>query len=549
MKTVISLRIDNDSFVIDNLNLMVNLNGCGRCFITVVTDKDFTGHLARLDLGYNEQVFRYLTGYVERSQVIENGSRRLFIREFVGIFEHHFPVSLQHPRLGDVINALAKQTSTKFILPDVPYASVQIPHFVHSGTGYHLLDNLGRAFAIPDYVWFQLPDGTVYAGGYADSRFSNSRVDIPTEFIKSAAAGNSMTLPLIASIRPGVNVNGRRITQIAIQDDDMTLTWATAGKSPDQRMIDKIYPELSAGLHVPRMARVMSPADTASLGDVHDPFRPRYAVNLQLLDENGNPAADTPVYNAVPLPVPMAGAEGGMFQYPPEGAIVEIGFSDGRQDKPIIRQTMPHDMTLPEIKPGEQLQQQRAGVSQRVTVDGSWHRETDQTIRETSAARAVKSDREERATTVRETTVSATDTTTVIGTSTLMAGSVVHLSEGDYATGTSANRVSKVAKNKTEKIGQNHDKEVGGSLTEKIAAIRRSVAAAQEIIAPSIKIGSDSINVLSLLTDTLDVIQTLATQTAQHTHSNTGAPTNAGDMASTANRTTALKAKYSPFIR
>ncbi|MFQ6288574.1 hypothetical protein ACLMPM_24780 [Yersinia enterocolitica] len=44
---------------------------------------------------------------------------------------------------------------------------------------------------------------------------------------------------------------------------------------------------------------------------------------------------------------------------------------------------------LPEIAPGEQLQQQRAGVSQRVTVAGDWGQETDQKIREKSRERNV----------------------------------------------------------------------------------------------------------------------------------------------------------------
>ncbi|HIC5960212.1 TPA: phage baseplate assembly protein V, partial [Salmonella enterica subsp. enterica serovar Infantis] len=115
-----------------------------------------------------------------------------------------------------------------------------------------------------------------------------------------------------------------------------------------------------------------------------DPFRPRYAVDVQLLDADGNPDNQTPVYSAVPLPVPMAGNDSGMFQFPPEGTLVEVAFTGGRPDKPFIRQTLPDGTSLPDIKPGEQLQQQRAEVSQRVTQAGDWVRQTDQTISETS---------------------------------------------------------------------------------------------------------------------------------------------------------------------
>ncbi|UEM40089.1 hypothetical protein [Pectobacterium aquaticum] len=555
MKPIIALRLAGEDVPVSGLNLVLELNKCGLGFVTALTDRDVTGELVRLDLGYNTSVYRWFTGFVERCAPAENGAQRLFIRELVGVFERHWPISLQHPTLRDVIAQLESSTSMRFSLPAAQYADTPIPHFTHSGSGYLLLANLGRAFAIPDYTWFQLPDGEVYIGSYADSRFANTPVEIPREFSTAGGAGNTQTLPVIPAIRPGVIVNDRRITKVAIDNDEMSLTWTPlnasgqpAQKPPAQRQIEQYYPELGAGLHLPRLARVMSANDSAALGDQSDPFRPRYAVNLQLLDENGNPAADTPEYNAVPLPVPMAGAEGGMFQYPPAGAVVEIGFAEGRPDKPVIRQTMQDGMALPDIKPGEQLQQQRAGVSQRVTTDGSWQRETDQTIQERSSQRHITSDAETRTTTTRTITVNGTDTITVLGTHKLLAGAVVALADGDYAIGTSANMLIRSSKDRNDYVGQNYNSEVAGALTERIAGIRRSVAAQQELIAPSIRLGSDQLNVLTLLTDTLDVLHTLAQQTASHTHNNTGAPLNAGAINNTGQRATALREKYGPFI-
>lgn len=154
---------------------------------------------------------------------------------------------------------------------------------------------------------------------------------------------------------------------------------------------------------------------------------------MQLLDADGNPDNQTPVYSAVPLPVPMAGNDSGMFQFPPEGTLVEVAFTGGRPDKPFIRQTLPDGTSLPDIKPGEQLQQQRAEVSQRVTQAGDWVRQTDQTISETSMARTVKADTERRELVSRETTVKATDKITVLGTATLMAGAIQQVSAGDFS--------------------------------------------------------------------------------------------------------------------
>jgi len=51
----------------------------------------------------------------------------------------------------------------------------------------------------------------------------------------------------------------------------------------------------------------------------------------------------------------MAGNDSGMFQFPPVGMLVEVGFTDGRPDKPFVRQTMLEGTSLPDVKPGEQL--------------------------------------------------------------------------------------------------------------------------------------------------------------------------------------------------
>uniref|UniRef100_UPI0036DABE5D hypothetical protein n=1 Tax=Photorhabdus sp. RM322S TaxID=3342825 RepID=UPI0036DABE5D len=65
-------------------------------------------------------------------------------------------------------------------------------------------------------------------------------------------------------------------------------------------------------------------------------------------------------------------------------------------------------------------------------------------------------------------------------------------------------------------IGQNDEKTVGGALTEKITDIRRNVASVHEF-GSSVPLGSNSINVLTLLIDILNVADELAKTTASHT--------------------------------
>lgn len=556
MKPIKRLYLSTDEIHLADASLVLELNSCGRGFITAGTTQDYTGKLVRLDVGYTDLVLRWFTGYVERSQPAENGFQRLFVRELVGVFERLWPCSFQHPTLRDVASWLTENSGLTFSVPDADYSDRPIPHFTHSGTGYQLLDNLGKAFGITDYVWYQLPDGAVYVGGAGKALFAGRPIEIPHEFNQGAAGGNSMTLPLVQSLRPGVELNGERVTKVHLQNDTMAVTWTPRNratgkplqKTPVQRQIESHYPELASGLHLPKFGRVMNPVEAVKSGNFSDPFRPRYAVDVQLLDADGNPDKETPVYSAVPLPVPMAGNDSGMFQFPPEGTLVEIAFTGGRPDKPFVRQTVPDGTSLPDIQPGEQLQQQRAEVSQRVTQAGDWVRQTDQTISETSMARVVKADTEQRELVSRETTIKATDKITVLGTSTLMAGAIQQVCTGDYSQAVN-NRVVSVGGNDETDIAGSQTVTTGKDLIEKIGQIRKSVAAVQQqIIAPVVWIGSGTINVAQLMLDTLDVVKELAEQTASHTHSNTGAPTNAGAIRNTGTKADTLNGKYSPVI-
>ncbi|MGW1371699.1 hypothetical protein [Providencia hangzhouensis] len=556
MKPISRCYLSNDEVHIVDAKIMLELSACGRGFLTVETENDYTGKLVRFDTGYTDSLYRYFTGYVERSQPTDNGFQKLFVRELVGLFDKMWPCSFQHPTLKTITDYLQENSGLTFILPDAKYINTPIPHFTHNGTGYQLLTNLGAVFSITDYVWYQMPDGKVFVGSWADSMFKADNHEIPAEFSKSQSAGNSATYPLIPALRAGTMVNNQRVNKIQLENDDITLYWTAVNpltgkaenKSPIQKQIDKAYPELSAGLHLPKFARIESPSESVSAGDISDPFRPKYAVDVQLLDSDGNESA-APTYKAVPLPLPMAGGESGMFQFPPEGTLVEIAFEGGRPDKPFIRQTLSQNNTLPDIQPGEQLQQQRKEVFQRVTQDGSWNRETDQSINEASMLRIIKADKEQRELVARETTVQANDTLTILGTKKLLAGAIQLLSECDYSIATSSNYVASIEKDMTLDVGQNSSITVGQKLIEKVGQIKQSIAGAQQqIIAPVIWIGSQQINVAQLMIDTLDVVKELAELTAAHTHSNTGAPLNAQAIKGTGTKSDTLNKKYSPVI-
>ncbi|EKN9210212.1 hypothetical protein PZE84_001750 [Salmonella enterica] len=561
MKPVRDLRIDGKPFSVVEENIVLRLNGAGTGFITINDTDDSTplrGKSVDLSIGYNDQPVRWFSGYVESDSRTGKGLRKLMVREAAAILQYPLNISMQHPTLKQVAKHIEDNTGLRVQLPDADYTTTPIPHMTHNGNGYQLIALLGRAFSIPDYVWYPSVDGIIYVGSFADCRFAKRPVQLPVEITKDDHGANGWTIQTIPVMRPGVVMNGNRINQVQLQGDSMIISWSDGRQSPVQRQIETLYPELGNKTHLPRMGRVISPTENTTQGDLHDEFRPRYAVNVQPLDESGNPAKDTPVYNAVPIPVPMAGSESGLFQYPPAGTLVTLAHVDGRPDKPIITGTHASGQSLPDIKPGEQLQQQRAEVFQRVHTDGTWQRETDQAIREKSTDRTIENTTETRTSITRNVTVKANSTMTVLGTHKLMSGHIQHIADGDYAVAATKKLLQHadsaeldVTKTWTT-TAQNATHNVAQTLEEKIGQIKKSVAGQmQQIIAPQVWFGSSTINTLNLMLDLCDTVQQLAQLTAQHTHTNNGSsqPTNSGSISATASKAGDLKAKYSAVIK
>ncbi|EBX9051185.1 hypothetical protein DTE97_23535 [Salmonella enterica subsp. enterica serovar Agona] len=130
-----------------------------------------------------------------------------------------------------------------------------------------------------------------------------------------------------------------------------------------------------------------------------------------------------------------------------------------------------------------------------------------------------------------------------------MAGAIQQVSTGKFSQAIQGSRLATVGGSDELDVAEDVTVTVGKNLTEQIGLIRKSVAAVQQqIIAPVVWIGSGSINVAQLMLDTLDVVRQLAELTASHTHSNTGPPTNAGDIRSTGTQADTLNGKYSPVI-
>ena len=553
--------INSQRIQIINCNIVLELNACGRGFITVPANSNsYIDKTLIINVGYSNELQRFFTGYVESEQAAAKNTKKLFIRELIGCYKQRIDCSFQHPTLKTVTEYLTSKNGLQFDLPAADYVNAKIPHFKHAGTGYHLLQEIGRAFNIPEYTFFQTPTGKIYCGSYNDSYFNDKNIELGDNLNKitsSTAGSNIVEIPLVPKLRPGVKINGKKASIVNLIDDNMTITFEDkAGqKSAARRQIEKEFPELADGYHLSKMAKVVAISDETNLGDISTPFRPKYAVNVQLLDENGK-ESKTPVYKAVPLPVTNIGSEGGSYHYPEEGTEVEIGFINGKPDQPIIRNIYPNNKTMPNIKKDEHLLQQRAEVFTKIDNVGNITRESDQTVTDNARDYCLNSDSSTEKTTTKTTTVNANYTINVYSNYQLSANTIMNISLKDYTIGTNSNFVKFVGQNYSLTINGNQTISVrnkiditANEIKEQIKTIRQSVAGVkQEIIAPQVWIGSGQINVSQLMLDTLELIERLADLTAQHTHPNTSTPTNAGAITSVKTDAIKLDNKYSPVI-
>lgn len=536
MKLSTNLTLGGNPVSLVEHDIVLDLSAGGRAALAIEGSAE-KGQTLTVDLGYNGSLRRWFTGYVYDVQPAENGNSKLLCRELAGIMGSAFPVSIQHPTLRSLLAWLSDKTSLAFLLPDgVDYTDRQIPNFTSAGTGYQLLNNAGRAFAVPDFIWQQQPDGAIFVGSHADSRWAARAVELPTEF-SSRQAGNNITTAPIPAMRPGAIVNGKRVMRVRLKGDEMTITTATPGKpvkSPERRKIEGEFPELAGKMHLPKFGRVEAISDNATAGQLNDPFRPRYAVDVQLLGEDGQPDKAAPLYRAVPLPVMFGGPEQGLLQCPIEGTIVELGFAFGRADRPFIRTVLGSGWPLPDIAPGEQLLQQRAEVFSRTDTVGNQSRHTDRRQHDKAMRMHREADEylgefgQHRLTTTQHSVeqIGAMKRIEALGAIDLLAGD-------DMMLGCLGNMSHTAA----------------GDLVEVIGQLRRSVAGElQHFEADRSWMGTDSVSIFQLQLQLMSVVEQLAVATASHTHGSGPAPGNSATITAQGKQAAQLASQLSPII-
>lgn len=307
-------------------------------------------------------------------------------------------------------------------------------------------------------------------------------------------------------------------------------------KDAIRKIILRLFPELNAGYHLPRVGVVVGVCDTPKVGEICDPFRPHYAVNVQLLDENGKPDEQQPQMDAVPVSIPAAGHESGSWAYPQLGTHVEICWLYGRPHLPYVRGILPHNLGLPEMEYGDQLWQHSHNSRQKVDHVGNWTRETDGEISDRSRKHQVEAlellqqlqrhmmQVEEHSTEE----VGGTKTIEALGAIKLLSGGVLNVSSLEALNLTTASEIQEIA----------------GTLRRSFAKELQHVEVAD---GGKVWLGNQSTNIVQLLLSLMGIVEALANTCATHTHPKVPTPTQAATFSDQSSAAGNLKATLTPI--
>jgi len=327
-----------------------------------------------------------------------------------------------------------------------------------------------------------------------------------------------------------------------------------------RRQIIREFPELAAGYHVAQMAVVKAVPDSPIAGGINDNFRPRYAVDVEMINSRGE---ETGIQlDGVPVELPAGGGhERGFFALPVPGTMVTIEWLGGSPERPCVRGILGERQALPEIDQGAMTWQQANHQRQIIDRSGNWSRETDQKITDSA-------DRIEQIARLLNTTVGH-ESRRVFGHSRedidgekRTEATAIHLLAETVANILAAGSVNTLA---GENITHNAGGEIRQQATEAISqktsgehsveanSSSHSVVGDHVVTAEKIYIGNNATNLLAIISDTLAQVSTVLTAITTMTvtctapGSSSSVPVNAAAFASAKAEIDSLKTSLDAF--
>jgi hypothetical protein len=317
--------------------------------------------------------------------------------------------------------------------------------------------------------------------------------------------------------------------------------------------VERNKSELPSMYHLPVFARVEKVCDPIITPALGEQFRPRYAVDLVVLDENDKPDVLFPLFQAVPLPISCAGLERGVFGFPEAGTIVELAFAYGLPSKPFIRTVLGDGLSMPNVMPGELVLQNGPEVRQHADRHGNWSRETFASITDRALNHAIESYNAVVDAHIHHVKVRQHSTEEITGIKLIEALGALKLMSGG------ALHIGAVGEIKMVSATNLKIKTVG-DVIQRIGNIADSFAVTKQLIkvkdGGTVWLGSEGENVLQILSELIQVVEDIANTAKDHTHEytdngtplNTKKPNQSGDFGSEKSAANGLKTRLDPIV-
>lgn len=226
MKLEKRIMVDGKALKLVSDDVALRMGDIGSASFEVLADAAPSGVVV-FEMGYTVgEMHRVFAGYVQKATAKSDKHWTLACREIADALQVPAHLSLRHCLLADVLRELSGHTSLDIGTADgAAYTSKKVSRMASTGDGFYALRTLPRVFGIADFVWWQTPTGGVWCGSWADSQYAqNGNIEINAKLFTQQMP-DSVTLAAMPALRPGMMVNGQRLTYVRHTGSKTVMRW------------------------------------------------------------------------------------------------------------------------------------------------------------------------------------------------------------------------------------------------------------------------------------------------------------------------------------
>ena len=301
----------------------------------------------------------------------------------------------------------------------------------------------------------------------------------------------------------------------------------------------------------PIFAVVTSVPDAPDSNNICDPYRPYYAVNLRLLDENLTIDEKQPEFEAVPVSMQGgSGMEKGSLRLPIPGTVVEIAYGYGKQSLMFVRSIMPYRLSLPIITSDSVCIQQNFEAYLEFDRAGNNYRRTNMVIEDEAAEHVFKCINKLRTIVNEVSDIKGVSTKKVHGIYRRIAGAIKLLTTGSANYGAAFNVNITAGQDINETAGNNYNAKINKDSSLQVGKnINHTAAGTASYQSPKNWIGSGAENLFKLVSEFMEATISGLTVLASHTHPKVDKIDQGSAVEAEAKKIDAQKTRLDPMIK